>query len=46
MVQKDKFIVLDNVDKDLMKIILNTANKFSEELLLKYDNIVQMPRMY
>ncbi len=50
MVQNYKFIISNDADEDLSKIIQNlslkSTKKFTEELLVKYENIRIMPELY
>lgn len=50
MEQKYELIVSEDADNDLSKIVQHLSEKntkkFSKELLLKYENITQIPKLY
>lgn len=48
MEQIYKFAISNKADKDLAKLYLNEYNikKISENILIRYENIRQMPHMY
>ena len=50
MVPIFKLVITDDADKDLARAVVylsqKNAQKFSEELYIKYDDIKLMPRLY